>query len=75
MLKWLLKSLFILVALVVVSATLPFTSVWLCRDRVGGQVFFWVAPYGRCSSRCLSARAFGWVGSTCSRGVPPEAAI
>ena len=45
MLKWLLKSLFILIALVVASATLPFASVWLCRDPVGGQVFFWVAPW------------------------------
>ncbi|MFZ3214767.1 MAG: hypothetical protein WA192_01795 [Candidatus Acidiferrales bacterium] len=49
MVKWLLKSLLqsmlILIALVVVSATLPFASVWLCRDPVGGQVFFWVAPW------------------------------
>jgi hypothetical protein len=42
--KWLLKSLLILIALAVASATLPFASVWLCRDPVGGQVFFWVAP-------------------------------
>ena len=40
MLKWLLKSLFILIALVVASATLPFASVWLCRDPVGGQCEF-----------------------------------
>jgi hypothetical protein len=45
MLKWVLKSLFILIALVVASATLPFASVWLCRDPAGGQVFFWVAPW------------------------------
>jgi hypothetical protein len=45
MLKWVLKSLLILIALVVTSATLPFASVWLCRDPVGGQVFFWVAPW------------------------------
>lgn len=45
MLKWLLKSLLILIALVVTSTTLPFASVWLCRDPVGGQVFFWVAPW------------------------------
>ena len=45
MLKWFLKSLFILIALVVASATLPFASFWLCRDPVGGQVFFWAAPW------------------------------
>jgi len=45
MLKWLLKSLLILIALVVASAILPFASLWLCRDPVGGQVFFWVAPW------------------------------
>jgi hypothetical protein len=49
MVKWLLKSLLqsmlILIALVVASASLPFASVWLCRDPVGGQVFFWAAPW------------------------------
>jgi hypothetical protein len=45
MLKWLLKSLLILIALVVAAATLPFASFWLCRDPVGAQVFFWVAPW------------------------------
>jgi hypothetical protein len=45
MLKWLLKSLLILIALVVASAILPFASLWLCRGPVGGQVFFWVAPW------------------------------
>jgi len=45
MLKWLLKFLLILIALVVASATLPFASFWLCHDPVGGQVFFWVAPW------------------------------
>lgn len=49
MLKWLLKSLLksllILIALVVASATLPFASFWLCRNPVGAQVFFWVAPW------------------------------
>ena len=45
MLKRLLKFLLILIALVVASATLPFASVWLCHDPVGGQVFFWVAPW------------------------------
>jgi len=49
MLKWLLKSLLksllILIALVVASAILPFASFWLVRDPVGGQVFFWIAPW------------------------------
>ncbi len=49
MLKWLLKALLerllILIALVFVSAILPFVSVWLVRDPLGGQVFFWVAPW------------------------------
>jgi hypothetical protein len=49
MLKWLLnfllQRLLILIALVIASATLPFASFWLCRDPVGGQVFFWVAPW------------------------------
>ncbi len=45
MLKWLLKSLLILIALVVASATLPFASIWLCRDPVGSQLFFWLAPW------------------------------
>jgi len=49
MLKWLvksvLKSFLILIALIVASATLPLASAWLCRDPVGRQIFFWVAPW------------------------------
>ena len=45
MLKWLLKSLFIVIALVVASAFLPLASFWLVRDPVGGQLFFWLAPW------------------------------
>src|SRR5215467_14355629 len=49
MLKWLLsfllQRLLILIALVVASAILPVASFWLCRDPVGGQVFFWAAPW------------------------------
>jgi hypothetical protein len=45
MLKSLLKSLLILIALVVTSAVLPFASVWLVRDPVGSQLFFWLAPW------------------------------
>jgi hypothetical protein len=44
MLKWLLKSLLILIGLLVVSAILPFASFWLCRDPVGGQIVFWAGP-------------------------------
>ena len=49
MLKWLLKALLerllILIALVFVSVILPFVSVWLVHDTLGGQVVFWVAPW------------------------------
>ena len=49
MLRWLLKALLqrllILIALVVASVTLPFASFWLVRDPLGGQLFFWVAPW------------------------------
>lgn len=49
MLKWLLKSLMksllILIALVVASAILPFASFWLVRDPIGAQVVFWASPW------------------------------
>jgi hypothetical protein len=49
MLKWflsfLLRRLLILLVLVVASAILPVASFWLVRDPVGGQVFFWAAPW------------------------------
>jgi hypothetical protein len=49
MLKWLLKfvlqRLLILLVLVVASAILPLASFWLVRDPLGGQVFFWAAPW------------------------------
>lgn len=41
----LLKDLLIMVALLVASAVLPFASFWLVRDPVGGQMFFWTAPW------------------------------
>lgn len=41
----LLKDLLILIALVVVSAILPFASFWLVCDPVGGQLFFWLSPW------------------------------
>ena len=45
MLKRLLQHLLIVIALVIVSAILPFVSFWLVRDPVGGQFFFWLAPW------------------------------
>ena len=49
MIKWLLKSLLksllIPIALVVASAILPFASLWLVRDSIGGQLFFWLSPW------------------------------
>jgi hypothetical protein len=49
MLKWLLsvllQRLLILIVLVVASAILPVASFWLCRDPLGGQAFFWAAPW------------------------------
>ena len=49
MLKWLLKALLqrllILTTLVVASAILPLASFWLVRDPLGGQLFFWAAPW------------------------------
>jgi hypothetical protein len=33
------------VALLTASAILPFASLWLVRDPVGGQLFFWVSPW------------------------------
>jgi hypothetical protein len=49
MVKWLLKfvlqRLLILILLVAASAILPLASFWLVRDPLGGQVFFWAAPW------------------------------
>src|SRR5579884_2068013 len=70
MLKWLVKSLLksflILIALVVASAILPVASFWLCRDPFGGQVFFWVAPW-TCAFWTLLASVL--IGSRFWRGV------
>lgn len=65
MLKWLLKPLLILIALVVASATLPFASVWLCHDPIGGQVVFWVAPW---TCAVWSILAYNLIGSKFWRG-------
>jgi hypothetical protein len=45
MMKSLLKSLLILIALVVVSFILPVASFWLVRDPIGAQIVFWVSPW------------------------------
>jgi hypothetical protein len=49
MLKWFLKGLlerlFILFLLLIASAILPLSSFWLVRDPLGGQLFFWAAPW------------------------------
>ena len=45
MLKWLLKSVLILIALVLTSAILPVASFWLVRDPLGSQLFFWLSPW------------------------------
>lgn len=45
MLKWLLKSLLILIALVAASFTLPVATYWLIRDPIGAQVVFWASPW------------------------------
>lgn len=69
MLKWLLKAvlqrLLILMMLVLVSAILPFVSVWLVRDPVGGQIFFWLAPW---TCAVWSILAYNLIGSRFWRG-------
>jgi len=64
MLKWLLgfllQRLLILVVLVFTSAILPLASFWLVRDPVGGQVFFWAAPW---TCAVWSILAYNLIGS------------
>jgi hypothetical protein len=43
--RHLLVDFLILVALLTASAILPVASFWLVRDPLGGQVFFWAAPW------------------------------
>lgn len=43
--RHLLVNLLILVALLTVSAILPFASLWLVRNPIGGQFFFWLSPW------------------------------
>jgi len=42
---FLLQRLLILFVLVIASAILPVASFWLVRDPLGGQLFFWAAPW------------------------------
>lgn len=69
MVKWLLKfvlqRLLILILLVVTSAILPFASFWLVRDPLGGQVFFWAAPWTCAFWTLLASALIGsrfWLG-------------
>jgi len=43
--KSVLKFFIIFILLVVASAILPVASFWLVRDPLGGQLFFWAAPW------------------------------
>ena len=45
LLKFVLERLLILFLLVIASATLPLASFWLVCDPLGGQLFFWAAPW------------------------------
>ena len=45
LLRHLLVNFLIVVALLTASATLPFASLWLVRDPIGGQLFFWLSPW------------------------------
>lgn len=65
MLKWLLRSLLILIVLVLASIALPLAAVPLCRDPIGGQVFFWVAPW---TCAFWSILAYNLIGSKFWRG-------
>ncbi len=48
LLRAILKRLLILVALVIVSFTLPFATLWLIRDPIGCQIAFWCGPWVCC---------------------------
>jgi hypothetical protein len=45
LLRHLLVNFLIVVALLTASAILPFASLWLVRDPIGGQLFFWLSPW------------------------------
>lgn len=45
LLRHLLVNFLIVAALLTASVILPFVSLWLVRDPIGGQVFFWLSPW------------------------------
>jgi hypothetical protein len=69
LLKWLLKfvlqRLLVLILLVAASVILPVASFWLVRDPVGGQGFFWAAPW---TCAFWSILAYNLIGSKFWRG-------
>src|SRR5258708_39797109 len=48
MLKWLLKSVLLLVIFIPVATALPFASVALCRTSDGATAFFFIGPWSCC---------------------------
>jgi hypothetical protein len=59
------RFLLIGVALLAASAILPFAGFWLCRDPVGGAVFFFAAPW---TCAVWSIIAYNLIGSRFWRG-------
>jgi hypothetical protein len=66
MLKWLIKSLLILVVFVPFATFLPLAAVAMMRSPEGAQVFFWLGPWSCCFWTLLysqlSASKF-WLGA------------
>ena len=48
MLKWLLKSLLVLVVFVPMATALPLAAMSLCRTPDGAMFLFWVGPWSCC---------------------------
>lgn len=48
MLKWLLKSLLILIIFVPFATLLPLAAMRMMRTPEGAQVWFWIAPWSCC---------------------------
>jgi len=48
MLKWLLKSLLVLVIFIPVAAALPLAALSLCRTPDGAMAVFWLGPWSCC---------------------------
>jgi len=65
LLKFVLERLLILFLLVIASAVLPVASFWLVRDPLGGQLFFWAAPW---TCAFWSILAYNLIGSKFWRG-------